>query len=187
MNIPDTVNDARIRSLVSAYGPVVKIVLRPDHQGAIVEFLDVNDAGKASLELEGREIVPGRPIRVGHVPDMLKQPAEHKIDRIQIGKQREKSSMIRQPADPIRRPQQPGRRGGLGVKRGAINTGGSTATAMTKRDADNGSRKRGELEHEPVNPVPLSSSERAEQRTMKSNEDFRAMLQRQKPGSPASG
>src|SRR5262245_41310103 len=62
MNIPDTVNDARIHSLVSPYGPIVKIVLRPDHQGAIVEFLDVNDAGKASLELEGREIIPGRPI-----------------------------------------------------------------------------------------------------------------------------
>src|SRR5438034_10029515 len=76
MNIPDTVNDARIHSLVSPYGPIVKIVLRPDHQGAIVEFLNVNDAGKASLELEGHEILPGRPIRVGSVPEMLKQPAD---------------------------------------------------------------------------------------------------------------
>src|SRR6185437_3180380 len=64
MNIPDTVNDARIRALVEPFGQLIKIVLRPDHQGAIVEFADVNDAGKASLALEGKEIVPGRPLHV---------------------------------------------------------------------------------------------------------------------------
>ncbi|KAL1997616.1 hypothetical protein VTN02DRAFT_1299 [Thermoascus thermophilus] len=153
MNVPDTVNDARIRSLVEPHGKLIKIVLRPDHQGAIVEFADVSDAGKASLELEGKEIAPGRRLHVGSVPEMLKQGAERKVDRIQVGKQKEKTAaMMAQPAGPIRRPVQPGarggRRGGLGVKRG----GGAASTA------DVGPRAEGE-------------------KASKSNDDFRAMIQ----------
>ncbi|KAK2797428.1 Splicing factor [Onygenales sp. PD_10] len=156
MNIPDTVNDSRIQELVSPYGPLVKIILRPDHQGAIVEFLDINDAGKASLGLEGREIVPGRRVRVGAVSEMLKQPSEHKTDRIQVGKQKGKSTvaagqMMVQPG-PIKRPTQPGsgRRGGLGVKRG-----GAVASSM---------------------PREKKSEEPASGQVKKSNDDFRAML-----------
>jgi hypothetical protein len=154
MNIPDTVNDARIRSLVERFGALIKIILRPDHQGAIVEFADVNDAGRASLELEGHEIAPGRQIHVGSVHEMLKQGAERKVDRIQIGKQKEKTTVMFQPAGPIKRPVQPGgrgagRRGGLGVKRGGAAT-----------------THRGE-------PAP---SEEEKEKTKKTNEDFRAMI-----------
>ncbi|KAF7183629.1 hypothetical protein CNMCM7691_003908 [Aspergillus felis] len=146
MNIPDTVNDARIRALVERYGPLVKIVLRPDHQGAIVEFADVNHAGKASLELEGQEIAPGRRLHVGTVSEMLKQSAEKKAGPGQATKSKEKATFL-QPTGPIKRPVQPGqrggRRGGLGVKRVSIpstaSQGGSTkaeegaksATTMT--------------------------------------------------------
>ncbi|OJJ48740.1 hypothetical protein ASPZODRAFT_1663690 [Penicilliopsis zonata CBS 506.65] len=84
MNIPDTVNDARIRTLVEPFGKLVKVILRPDHQGAIVEFADVHNAGKASLGLEGHEIAPGRPIHVGTVPEMLKQSADRKVDRVPV-------------------------------------------------------------------------------------------------------
>lgn len=116
MNVPDTVNDSRIRTMAEAYGDLVKIVLRPDHQGAIVEYTDASNAGKAYLGLEDHEITPGRKIRVGTVPEMLRERAEKKTDKIQVGKGRQTSL---QPSGPIRRPgQQTGRRGGVGQKRG---------------------------------------------------------------------
>jgi RNA recognition motif-containing protein len=163
MNIPDTVNDARIRALVEPFGQLIKIVLRPDHQGAIVEFADVNDAGKASLALEGKEIVPGRPLHVGSVAELKMLHAERKTDRITSIKQ-EKPKPSLQPAGPIKRPQQPGahggRRGGLGLKRATAHGPSDKATpdndkmdtTADSKDGDGGKSK-------------------------KSNDDFRAMLQ----------
>jgi RNA recognition motif-containing protein len=163
MNIPDTVNDARIRALVEPFGRLIKIVLRPDHQGAIVEFADVNDAGKASLALEGKEIVPGRPLHVGSVAELKMLHAERKTDRITSIKQ-EKPKPSLQPAGPIKRPQQPGahggRRGGLGLKRATAHGPSDKATpdndkmdtTADSKDGDGGQSK-------------------------KSNDDFRAMLQ----------
>ena len=65
MNIPDTVNDARIRALVEERGAIVKLVLRPDYSGAIVEFAHAATAGRAALGLEGVEIEPGHKLRTG--------------------------------------------------------------------------------------------------------------------------
>ncbi|OXV09827.1 hypothetical protein Egran_02410 [Elaphomyces granulatus] len=160
MNIPDTINDTRIRSIVESFGSIVKIILRPDHQGAIVEFADVNDAGRASLELEGYEIATGKKIHVGSASEMMRQHAEHKTDRIQVGKQKDKTPMLIQPAV-IKRPAQPGtragRRGAFGLKRG----GGPTATHQDHRlEARNTGAT---AEHEKVT---------------KTNDDFRAMIQR---------
>ncbi|EGE80349.1 hypothetical protein RJZ56_003207 [Blastomyces dermatitidis] len=184
MNIPDTINDTRIRTLVSPYGALVKLILRPDHQGAIVEFVDVSDAGRASLGLDGYEIAPGRQIRVGSVGEMLKMPAERKVDRILVGKERErvekkgkkgerdtvavpasgpagkkKMVMMKQPAAPIRRPGQPG--GGVGSgRRGGLGVkrgGGAVGTAATA--AATGQQ-----------PAPAK----------KSNDDFRALLESSK-------
>ena len=123
MNVPDTVNDSRLRAIVQPYGGLVKIVLRPDHQGAIVEYADAHDAAKASLGLHGYEIVPGRSLRVGTVPEMLREKAEIKTDKIQIGQAKKNSSVPTparlQPSGPIRRPgQRAGRRGGLGQRSG---------------------------------------------------------------------
>ncbi|KAB8261234.1 hypothetical protein BDV32DRAFT_148792 [Aspergillus pseudonomiae] len=167
MNIPDTVNDARIRALVEPYGKLIKIVLRPDHQGAIVEFADVNHAGRASLELEGQEIAPGRKLHVGTVPEMLKQSAENKDGRIPPpSKPKEKQGAFLQAAGPIKRPQQPGsrggRRGGLGVKRAVPrgeHNGEKTMTTTTMMTTDSAPSVEGG-------------------KTKKSNDDFRAMIQR---------
>merc|ERR1712098_95136 len=51
MNIPDTVNVARVNAIVEPYGELVKVVLRPDHQGAIVEY--ANAAGAAEVNGHG--------------------------------------------------------------------------------------------------------------------------------------
>ncbi|PLB45846.1 putative pre-mRNA splicing factor [Aspergillus steynii IBT 23096] len=156
MNVPDTVNDARIRSLAEPYGKLVKIILRPDHQGAIVEFADVNHAGKASLELEGHEIAPGRKLHVGTVTEMLRQSAERKSSGAPASQPKgSKAGGFLAASAPVRRPPQPGarggKRGGLGVKRGEKTT--TTTSTTTTMTTDSGPTK-------------------------KSNDDFRAMIQR---------
>ncbi|PLN75196.1 putative pre-mRNA splicing factor [Aspergillus taichungensis] len=157
MNVPDTVNDARIRALVEPYGQLIKIILRPDHQGAIVEFADTQHAGKASLELEGREIAPGRRLHVGTVPEMLKQSAEKKRPG-----QAKPTEKFLPSSGPIKRPAQPGarsgKRGGLGVKRNpatATPSAGPSATTATPGDGET---------------------------SKKSNDDFRAMIQGNRTG-----
>ncbi len=76
MNIPDTVNDARIRALAEAHGELVKLVLRPDHAGAIIEYADTASAGRAALALENHEIAPGRKLRTGGMKDIFAQREE---------------------------------------------------------------------------------------------------------------
>jgi squamous cell carcinoma antigen recognized by T-cells 3 len=155
MNVPDTVSDSRIRTMAEAYGGLVKIILRPDHQGAIVEYTDASNAGKAFLGLEDYEFTPGRHIRVGSVPEMLRERAEKKTDKIQVGKGRQDNTASAQtrlqPSGPIRRPgQQVGRRGGLGLRRGL---GFKASNGESEKDSTGG-----------------SSGGR------KSNDDFREML-----------
>ena len=160
MNIPDTVNDARIRSLTEPYGALVKIVLRPDHQGAIIEYVDTSDAGKASLRLDGYEIAPGRSIHVGTVPEMLKQKEDRHTDKILVGRQKENmagSSIMMNPG-PIRRPGQGSRRGGLGMKRGGAFLGGA-----------NSGPKSDKLPEGTLNGTNVAG---------KSNDDFRAMMEK---------
>ena len=129
LNVPDTVNDSRIRELAEKHGgPLVKVSLRPDHQGAIVEYVDERDAGKAQLQLDGHEIAPGRALRVGSVGEMLKEKAEVKSSRILTGKAMQSA--------PIKRPvQQSGRGGGrLGQKRGGFQTNGSSGSGKSNSD-----------------------------------------------------
>lgn len=154
MNVPDTVNEARIRALVEPFGRLVRISLRPDHQGAVVEFVDVHDAGKAMMALEGKEIAPGRPLHLGTVPEMKQQRAEWRSDRVTSMKREDnsKKKVSLQPTAPIKRPQQPGRKGGLGMKRHVPAHGQKPADQMdTTADGE---------------------------KPKKSNDDFRAMLQK---------
>ncbi|EYE97472.1 U6 snRNP complex subunit PRP24 [Aspergillus ruber CBS 135680] len=177
MNVPDTVNDARIRALVEPYGKLVKVILRPDHRGAIVEYADVHVAGKASLELEGQEIAPGRHLRVGTVPEMLKQSAERKNTRAMhsdLSKEKNNTGSLAPPSV-VRRPQQPGRgsgrRGGLGVKRGGASTQARNGSTEGK---GNGNGTTTTTENAPPTEGGTTT-------TKKSNDDFRAMIQRSQP------
>ncbi|KAI4109970.1 MAG: hypothetical protein L6R37_000320 [Teloschistes peruensis] len=116
LNVPDTVNDARIRAIAEPYGPLAKITLRPNHQGAVLEFRNVSDAGKAFLGLAGHEITPGRSLGVGGVGEMMKQKAENKHD--ELGKQavqKPNTPVFTPSATSVRRPTQlGGKRGGRG-------------------------------------------------------------------------
>jgi RNA recognition motif-containing protein len=130
MNVPDTVNDSRIKELAEKYGgPLVKVSLRPDHQGAIIEYVDERDAGKAQLHLDGYEIVPGRTLRVGPVGEMLKEKAEIRNSRIVTSKALQSAAPIKRPA------QQSGRGGGrLGQKRGGFKANGSSNGGKSNDD-----------------------------------------------------
>ncbi|KAI9820409.1 MAG: Splicing factor [Phylliscum demangeonii] len=128
LHVPDTINDARLRVLAAVHGTLVKVVLRPDHQGAIVEFAAAQAAGRAALALEGFEILPGRRIGVGRVADLWREKAELKRGSgAGGGGTREKkrvpsSGLMPQPSSgvikrPAARGARGGRRGGgLGLK-----------------------------------------------------------------------
>lgn len=157
--MPDTVNDARIRALAEQYGPLVKVALRPDHQGATVEYKDIASAGKAALGIDGHEIVPGRKLGVGSVKEMLQQREEMRHDRIGANGTKKRDEPFQVQA-PIRRPNQPGARrggkGGLGVKRGIGWSGPKETTDGTGKETDvNGTAHDGKG---------------------KSNDDFKAMF-----------
>ncbi|KAF2022421.1 hypothetical protein BU24DRAFT_44463 [Aaosphaeria arxii CBS 175.79] len=77
LGIPDTVNDVRIKTLVDPYG-VKRVTYMPKHQGAIIEFEEVASVGKASLVLEGHEIIPGKPIKIGTPAELKQMKAEYK-------------------------------------------------------------------------------------------------------------
>lgn len=176
MNVPDTVNDARIRALVEPYGKLIKIILRPDHQGAIVEFADIHAAGKASLELEGQEIAPGRRLHVGSVPEMLKQSAEKRGHSSTAGSKAttEKSGARLQPTGPIKRPPQPGARGG---KRGHLGVKRATGGLQGQSHAQNGAPTTNTTTTTTMTNNTDSSAPDDGPKMKKSNDDFRAMIQ----------
>ena len=125
MNVPDTFTSDRVRVLAETHGAIVKLQLRPDHQGATIEYVDTADAGKAGLALDGYEIQPGRRLRVGTVAELLAEKAEVKRDK--IGAPKKIAAQLQAPML-IRRPGQPGGRrggkGGLGFRRGGVGLGG---------------------------------------------------------------
>ncbi|CCU82883.1 RNA-binding protein [Blumeria hordei DH14] len=104
LNIPDTINDSRIRLLASSYGEIIKIILRPDHQGAIIEYTDAVSAGKASLGLENYEIIPGHKIHMGSLKDLFSDKRETRVDSMQAGNRKNLLGSFMKPTAPIKRP-----------------------------------------------------------------------------------
>lgn len=160
MNIPDTVNGERVRALAEAHGEIVKLTLRPDHQGAIIEYVDAASAGRASLALENHEIAPGRKLRTGGLKDLFAEKDEIRTDRIQVGQGKKGSNPnpFIQASAPIRRPGAGGR-GGLGQKRGLGYSAPKVAGKIAGSSADTGENGHGEENKKP-----------------KSNADFKAMF-----------
>ena len=114
--VPDTVNQSRIRAAAEKFGTVRKIVLKTSHQGALVEYESIPDAGRAMIGLENMEIDPGRHFHVTTEKEMMQQKPELKTD--QFGKRPNSGDAIGANA-PVRRPAQAGarKRGGhLGMR-----------------------------------------------------------------------
>lgn len=161
LNIPDTINVERVRALVEPHGEIVKLTLRLDHQGAIIEYADAASAGRAALALENHEIAPGRKLRTGGMKDLFEQKDEYRTDRIQVGQGAKKASgpAFIQPNAPVRRPAPSirGGRGGLGQKKGLDYVAASAPKADATVDTAGSSADTGE-------------------KKAKSNADFKAMF-----------
>lgn len=136
--VPDTVNESRIRAIAEKAGPVRKVILKTNHQGAIIEFESIADAGRASIELDGYEIDRSRHIRVTTQREMLQQKPELKQEQFV------KRPIANRPTPngPVKRPTQPGTRKG-----GHLGQRSSTIFQTTKidpsrsGDEQNGSKK----------------------------------------------
>lgn len=72
MNLADTVSEVQLRNVFEAFGSLRKVDLRPDHGGAIVEYDNLVDAGKAALALEGH-VISGKKIEIGTYDDLMRQ------------------------------------------------------------------------------------------------------------------
>lgn len=171
MGVPDTVNDARLHALVEKHGHLTKLTLRPDHGGAILEFVDSANAGKAQLSLEGVDI-EGRTLRTGSVATLFKEKGEIKTDRIDsrpsaavpaAKSNTSKPAMMAPSSTIVRRPALGGGRGG---KRGL---------GLTK-PINSASKQDGEGKPA-AEPAPATNGdEQPAKAPMKSNSDFRALL-----------
>lgn len=122
-NLPDTVNDARIQAAMEKHGPLVKIQIRRDKEGAIVEFATVNDAFNVRQGVDCSALGPE--VETGDVADLL---AKAKKPKAQQGMR----------APPISRPGQGGgRRGGLGFSKKGLGFGAArSAEGGAKSNAD---------------------------------------------------
>lgn len=166
MNIADTVNDTKIREMFERYGPLRKVALRPDHQGAIVEFESVADAGKATLALDGCELA-GKRIAIGSLPDLMKQKPEVKQTKgfATVGKKEEvKGALFAAPSSVIR--------GGAGAARGQkrrVGLGFTGSIGRSKTTTGGEEVKNGE-------DAVMTDGETG--KPVKSNADFKAMFLR---------
>lgn len=140
-DVPDTVNESRIKAIAEKCGAVRKVVLKTNHQGALIEFEEIPSAGRAMIQLDGHEIDPGRRIRVTTESEMLRQRPEHKDDQFA------KRPVTSRPTNtssqgPVRRPVQPGgRKGGhLGQRSAFLTQIDQTNRMATGIAAPNGKR-----------------------------------------------
>lgn len=72
MNLPDTVSEDQLKSIFEGFGVLRKVNLRPDHSGAIIEYNNQVDAGKAALALEGH-IISGKQMEIGTYEDLMRR------------------------------------------------------------------------------------------------------------------
>lgn len=196
-NIPDTVNDARIRALTEPYGALRKITLIPKHGEVTVEFLDVKDVGKAELGLAGKEITKGVFVEVG--PGVSSDDVGVVAAANGDAGARKKTTQTMMPVV-ARRPAQAGGgasrrggRGGLGFKRAAapvandanatdigdklrVQAAAPAAGDVSMKDANGADEKNATgLDH--VGPRDSAATGTAgESKSGKSQADFRAML-----------
>lgn len=168
-NIPDTVNEARLRRLAAEYGEVVKCILKTNHQGAVVEYASVSQAGEAALALDGQQIADGR-IRVVSEQEMKRQGPEKKVERNSAPKKTTgtpmpSSGFVRRPVQATNNKSRKG--GNLGRK--------SAFAGREHTGTSNGQGVEGHEDKEAAHGAVVQ----------KSNDDFRALVMGGKAGQDA--
>jgi len=140
LNLPETVNDARVCAVLSQFGAIRKFQMRRDKAGAIVEFVDIGDTGRAVLALSGPSNTLtkdqigldtlGKDCKIGTVGDLLKHrktstttTESGKITRSDSQHDSSDKASSVNIVKPVSRPgQKPStsKRGGLGIRRGGF-------------------------------------------------------------------
>ncbi|KAJ9603946.1 Splicing factor [Cladophialophora chaetospira] len=135
-NLPDTVNQSRVRAAAEKIGRVRKVILKTSHQGALIEFDTVADAGRAEIELDNLEIDPGRHIRVTTEKEMLQKKPEVKIDQFSKVPTPKTAPVA---GGAVRRPTQPGVRkkgGNLGMRSTGLSGSGDNSGGQADGEKD---------------------------------------------------
>jgi len=165
--VPDTINEARLRQVASKYGEVLKCILKTNHQGALIEFATVSSAGEASLGLDDYEIAPDRKLKVVTEQEMKAQKAERKTEAFAAkDKPKPKTTTASVSGSGfVKRPTQPGnktRKGGnLGQRSAMLHT-----TSISHHPAKDTEQKSNGATNENEEAVAAK----------KSNADFRALI-----------
>jgi RNA recognition motif-containing protein len=158
-NLPDTVNDARVRAAMERYGPLTKIQMRRNIQGAIIEFANLKDAFNVRQGVDVSSLGPG--VVTGDVGDLLakkKTPKAAAAPAVGAGAGTAVGPLSMVPTSIAKSLGGRGR-GGLGMKRG----GAGHAFSLAR----------------PVNPSSTTESKpsaTAADGAGKSNADFRKMF-----------
>jgi RNA recognition motif-containing protein len=153
LNLPDTVNDVRIRSEMEKHGTIIKIQLRREQDAAIVEFADIKVAFNVRGGVDCSAL--GEKVRTGDVAEIFA-----KGKKTQDGTAPPSTGFGGLRPAPVSRPgqQRGGRRGGLGFKRGGFGgVGGSTAAKPDASNTESGANGAG---------------------AARSNADFKAMFEK---------
>jgi len=131
IDLPDTVNDARIRSEMEKHGQIVKIQLRRDRNAAIVEFADMKVAFNVRAGVDVSAL--GEDVRTGEVAEIFA-----KVKKTQDGAPTPAVGFGGMRPATVARPgqQRGGRRGGLGYKRGGFGGVGTAAKSSGAPVAD---------------------------------------------------
>lgn len=152
LNLPDTVNDARILAAMETYGQVVKIQLRREQEGAIVEFQTLRDAFNVRQGVDVSTLGPEA--KTGDVEELLakKRQGGAGAGGAGMGMGGLRPAVVSRPGQ-----NRGGRRGGLGFKR---------AAGAAKEEKSGGASGSGS-----------GGGSGAGAGAGKSNSDFRAMLE----------
>ncbi|GAM85781.1 hypothetical protein ANO11243_037890 [Dothideomycetidae sp. 11243] len=151
LHLPETVNDTRVHGFFSAFGAIRKLTIRRDKGGALVEFANVEDAGKATMSADPSTLGPE--CYIGEVAELFKTGNKDQGKKPEANTGSASQSKVVRPAIVSR----PGQRAGGASARGGRKPGLGVKRANVAAPASG--------------PV-----ENGEDMTKKSNDDFRAMF-----------
>ncbi|KAK4168472.1 squamous cell carcinoma antigen recognized by T-cells 3 [Cladorrhinum sp. PSN259] len=153
IGIPDTMTADRVQSVLAPTGNILKLVLHPQHGGAIIEYPDAPSAGRALLSINGMVLGSDSSQKLRAVDDVSelfkakaeKRPELERRDRVPLPTQKKKptAAELMPPPPRLQRPKvlgAGGRKGlgfvgGVAPKKEQVNgNGGAPAPATSGTD-----------------------------------------------------
>ncbi|KAL1310623.1 hypothetical protein AAFC00_000895 [Neodothiora populina] len=172
VNLPDTVNDARIQSHLSQYGPLHKIVMRRERNGALVEFVNLQDAGKVGMGIDCSPLGPD--VRVGDASELTTAKKGKSVG----GGSSKPVTAMRPAQASVARPGRKsgvmrGGRGGLGFRRGGGGVGLGSRPLAAASAGEEGDKA-------------MTDAAEAAPAVKKGNSDFRALFEKSRESASST-